>query len=66
MQTPKKDWTQQERDRFERMFCALITYQNQHGLRQNLSDAIKDTHEYIEALDNHYQNTSNEQSTNNN
>jgi len=62
MQTPKKDWTQQERDRFERVFCAILA----RGILESTNEIIKHTTFTIEALDNHYQNTSNEQSTNNN
>jgi hypothetical protein len=64
--TPKKDWTQQERDRFEKVFCAVLA--NAHNLSNinNTSDVLTATEEIIELLDNHYQNTSNEQSTNNN
>jgi len=60
MDNTKKDWTAEERARFERIFCALITHVDVYTLRQNLSDAIKDTHEYIDALDNHYKTSSHE------
>jgi len=64
MQTPKKDWTQQERDRFERVFCAFIAGGSNWG--PDTKSYLEITEKTINLLDNHYQNTSNEQSTNNN
>jgi hypothetical protein len=63
MQTPKKDWTQQERDRFERVFCAFIS-SDKFG-STHILDHIKYAETAIQALDEHYKTTSNEQSTNN-
>jgi len=58
MQTPKKDWTQQERDRFEKVVCCLFAI----NPKWDLSEMFKDAIYIINKLDKFY----NEQSTNNN
>jgi len=60
MQTPKKDWTQQERDRFERIVCALMSQVQSETI--NTFIIFKNAEEVINNLDNFY----NEQGTNEN
>lgn len=52
----KKDWTQSERERFERIVCAIISRNN-----TTLSkEVIYWAKEMIFLLDNHYKQTSHE------
>jgi len=59
MDNTKKDWTAEERARFERIFCAFVSHS---GTTITALDHLKWTTAAIEILDEHYKNTSHEPS----
>jgi len=57
MDNTKKDWTAEERARFERIFCAFIS---NSGTDKTALEHLKWTTVAIEMLDKYYKNTSHE------
>ena len=64
MDNNKKDWTAEERARFERIFCAFIAAGEDWG--PDTKSYLEHTEKTINLLDQHYKNTSHEPTTNTN
>jgi hypothetical protein len=61
MDNTKKDWTAEERARFERIFLIVIqTEQTGSICYQDIYNGIDKTERIISILDKHYKNTSHE------
>lgn len=56
-QLNKRDWTAEERARFERLFCAFISNPN---IKAHMNEHIQYATAAIKILDEHYKRTSHE------